>query len=417
LKATKTYPCTCADCGKKYEGRSPNSNWCDVCKLGNCLVCGGEFTKERRTQRHCSKECANSSTERATKISKSTSATKQKQVADGTFKVADRVIKEFTCVLCGKIFKTTAYNAKYCLDCKRRSCVVCCKEFYVDSPLSNTSTCSVECRGKQHSSKFDKTNICSQCSKSFVYRNKKDKLCDTCKAFRLHLHDVKCAVCGKEEQVSNTRLATYVTCSKECANKQLSVTQTELPVDVTCVVCGKVFPVHPPKLAKEKKTCSSECLAKFRSEMNKGENNPLYGRGHSLATKKKLSAQASIRHANGLDSFSKGAYISKISHKEEKYDSSWELERFKQLDEDGVYWTKRHGIRIGYWWESSSHYYVPDILIYTTPRRIEEIKPKHLADTHEKTKVKIKAGRRWAGRNGYNYVVITENELFVREED
>ncbi len=59
-----------------------------------------------------------------------------------------------------------------------------------------------------------------------------------------------------------------------------------------------------------------------------------------------------------------------------------------------------------------AHHYVPNILIYSTSRVIGEIKPTCFIEKDAKMQAKIKAGRRWAEKNGYDFVVVTEFELF-----
>jgi hypothetical protein len=74
----------------------------------------------------------------------------------------------------------------------------------------------------------------------------------------------------------------------------------------------------------------------------------------------------------------RSTYLSKKTGKLEFHDSSYELERFKTLDESSLVktWTKRHGIRIGYRSGRKRRKYIPDILVEYHDGRIilEEVK-------------------------------------------
>lgn len=73
-----------------------------------------------------------------------------------------------------------------------------------------------------------------------------------------------------------------------------------------------------------------------------------------------------------------GTYRSTKTGRLEKYDSSWELRRFKVLDESPLVktWTKSHGIRIRYKEGKRRRRYLPDILVERADgsRQLEEIK-------------------------------------------
>ena len=86
----------------------------------------------------------------------------------------------------------------------------------------------------------------------------------------------------------------------------------------------------------------------------------------------------------------------------EYYDSSWELDYMKELEDDVevVKWTKNHGISIPYFdSEGKFHTYRPDFLVQLIDGSVElhEMKGGHLLD-NPITKKKIEAAREWCKR-------------------
>lgn len=83
----------------------------------------------------------------------------------------------------------------------------------------------------------------------------------------------------------------------------------------------------------------------------------------------------------------------------EYYDSSWELEYMRELEDDSevVKWTKNHGIRIPYFDDEGKYRtYKPDFLVERKDGTIEllEMKGGHLIQ-NPITKRKIDAAREW----------------------
>lgn len=91
---------------------------------------------------------------------------------------------------------------------------------------------------------------------------------------------------------------------------------------------------------------------------------------------KRLADGAPSRGGTGI----RGKYKSEKTGETSYYDSSYELARFKTLDETDwcVHWTKKHGIRIPYYDLNlrKMRMYVPDILVTWKDgsMRLEEIK-------------------------------------------
>lgn len=125
-----------------------------------------------------------------------------------------------------------------------------------------------------------------------------------------------------------------------------------------------------------------------------------------------LSSQKGRKHFKGTDL----PFFSTKSNKWFFADSLWESVRMNQLDSDNdvLYWEKCSD-RIQYFDENGkSHYYMPDIKIFTKNGEIivEEIKPKVLTnDTINK--IKFTYAKHFYDSINAKFVVITENEIGI----
>ena len=96
----------------------------------------------------------------------------------------------------------------------------------------------------------------------------------------------------------------------------------------------------------------------------------------------------------------------------EYYDSSWEKEYMKELEEDDsiAKWTKNHGLRIKYF-DSNNKFktYVPDFLVENTNGVIElvEMKGTHLLKNPD-TKKKIEFAKKWCEARKIKYRIISK---------
>lgn len=380
-----TYSCFCIKCGKQFIGNSPNANQCDECRNAICLTCGKVFIKTKPYSKYCSRECVALNKDLRVQIGIKGSQTKVEKIAAGTFSIQKHEAKSHRCVNCGKIFVSNAPCPKYCDDCKTFTCVVCGEKFTAQFG-TNPKTCSVKCRGLSQRNKL----VCEYCGEIFSGASKRrfcSKICsDNFYAVEGNAK-VTCPICGKQEVIQPWRMRHYAACSRECLNKWKSIHQRKPSAICTCIVCDKKFEVHPVCEAKKRKVCSRECLSIYRSHL------------------------ISAKYAEGK--IGRWKYKSSSTGKIEMYDSKWELERFKQLDALNADWTKRHGIRISYRLDEMVRHYVPDILIKSdNPPKLEEIKAKHLLKYDRETKAKIKAARKWCAKRGYDFVVLTEDDLF-----
>lgn len=96
----------------------------------------------------------------------------------------------------------------------------------------------------------------------------------------------------------------------------------------------------------------------------------------------------------------------------EYYDSSWELEYMKELENDKTTakWTKNHGIRIPYFTEDNKFKtYNPDFLVEKTDGTIEivEMKGRHLLKSPN-TKRKAEYAKKWCEARGIQYRLISK---------
>ena len=96
----------------------------------------------------------------------------------------------------------------------------------------------------------------------------------------------------------------------------------------------------------------------------------------------------------------------------EYYDSSWELEYMKELENDDsiAKWTKNHGIRISYFSEDSKfRTYNPDFLVENTDGSIElvEMKGQHLLK-NPNTAQKMEFAKKWCDARGIKYRIISK---------
>jgi len=96
----------------------------------------------------------------------------------------------------------------------------------------------------------------------------------------------------------------------------------------------------------------------------------------------------------------------------EYYDSSWEEEYMKELEEDKSVskWTKNHGLRIKYFTpDNKFKTYIPDFLVEKIDGTIElvEMKGTHLLK-NPNTQKKIEFAKKWCAARGITYRIISK---------
>ncbi len=104
--------------------------------------------------------------------------------------------------------------------------------------------------------------------------------------------------------------------------------------------------------------------------------------------------------------------ITKSPYNLEYYDSSWELEFMKELEEDDTVtkWTKNHGIRIPYFTEDNKFKtYNPDFLVEYEDGRIElvEMKGEHLVN-NPNTRRKMEFAKKWCSPRNIKFRIYSK---------
>jgi len=104
--------------------------------------------------------------------------------------------------------------------------------------------------------------------------------------------------------------------------------------------------------------------------------------------------------------------IKKSPYSLEYYDSSWELEFMKELENDDLVdkWTKNHGIRIPYFTEENKfRTYNPDFLVEYTNGEIElvEMKGGHLLN-NPTTRQKMDYAKKWCNARKIKYRIYSK---------
>ena len=102
----------------------------------------------------------------------------------------------------------------------------------------------------------------------------------------------------------------------------------------------------------------------------------------------------------------------KSAYSIEYYDSSWELEYMKELENDVSVskWTKNHGIRINYF-DSQNKFrtYNPDFLVENSDGTVQlvEMKGEHLLKNPD-TQKKMEYGKKWCEARGMKYRIVSK---------
>ena len=137
-------------------------------------------------------------------------------------------------------------------------------------------------------------------------------------------------------------------------------------------------------------------------------------RNGALRSKSESQSVRAARDGVGLDQFGKkGAFHSAKMNLWVPTDSLYEYARMEQLDADEsvVSW-RRSNARIKYEFEGIQRTYVPDleVILVSGRVRIEEIKPNKFA-LSPLNLAKFSAGRKFASDNGYEFKVVTEDDI------
>lgn len=165
------------------------------------------------------------------------------------------------------------------------------------------------------------------------------------------------------------------------------------------------------KNAFENNPSSIESMKSTLRLKYRGSGNPFYGKTHSIETKNKMSkikseGISSGKYHSGTRGWH-GEYKSIKTTNIEKYDSFYEYLRMLILDNDDnvLFWTKKHGIRLTYQHENIEHKYIPDFFIETTSSTtiIEEVKG---YEEQTKLEAKINCLKLYCENHAYIYNFI-----------
>ena len=237
---------------------------------------------------------------------------------------------------------------------------------------------------------------CNQCGVEFDVINGRGKFCGLPCYHKALIQIDRNRVCI----LCNTPFISAYTkkyCSRKCQGKHLSLLQRTGRYN-KCLICNKAFYVK--KCHFNYKFCGKVC----RDNNQRGKPNP------------KASDILSKMVANGTfnpkrNFYKQGWYTSKVTGIIEWFGSGYEQKRMLQLDNMGVTWTKKHGIRIPYIdRDGNKRNYVPDFLV--DGKIIEEVKPSNLVHSSiDNNDLKYKAAIMFCEANSYQYRTITEKEL------
>ena len=235
------------------------------------------------------------------------------------------------------------------------------------------------------------TKRCAICGNTNS-RKGKTQFCSTKCYLESNRSVKKCEVCKKE--YSYISFYEKRTCSRKCGAKINASSQKDPKTWVTtkCNICNKDFDVRIKRLKRTKNvSCSAKCSAEFKS----------INFNHDWI----------LNQNSGFFSSLKSGGEKKI-----RFDSSWELRRFKELEFDPkvILWDRCQDKILWYDSDNKKHCYNPDIYIeYEDGKRVvEEIK----GFMNEEAKLKIEAGEEFYDRTEILFRVIdNKNILFDKK--
>ena len=281
---------------------------------------------------------------------------------------------------------------------------------------------------KEYKIKPSKAERSHYCSKDCHNKGQKGK-------HRTPMHT--CPQCDIEFRATNK---IQICCSRECNAK---LRDFEIYKEKECQYCSILF--YSDK--KNQKCCSRTCTMKLRMadpiekekvfssrrgesswnkdmkmddewcEANKRRVIAHYNSPEGEATKQKLSILATEQNikngAYGGRNYLRGTYSS-IKGGKIKYDSSYELQAYKLLDQlSTVKSYSRCNFCIEYEIDKKTRRYIPDILVTynDSTQQVIEIKPERLVED-EVNQAKFASAETYCAANDLDFVVWTENKLF-----
>ncbi|MCL2038930.1 MAG: hypothetical protein FWG85_00705 [Bacteroidetes bacterium] len=249
----------CECCGKEFETTIRNKKYCNpkCCKHNKkpnairiCKICGKEFETNRK-KKYCSKECA------YTQIKiLSADYMKRKATLKPIILVCKICGKEFETIRKKKYCSEQCYGKNKPIIVKK--CNVCGKEF---ETIRKKKYCSKKCSTIVYK-KIYPNRFCKHCGKEFKVSIVNKKYCSH-ECCYIHIHNIGkntikiCDNCGKEfETHKNRKRFCCIKCGQEY---HTSLKLIPNKIHIICEYCGKVF---ISEQGTRRKYCSKECSIK-----------------------------------------------------------------------------------------------------------------------------------------------------------
>ena len=242
-----------------------------------------------------------------------------------------------------------------------RACSACGKLFKGGGD-SVRKTCSEKCRYELTSGMFKFApidRVCPNCGKDFVTghgENERKYCCVECSYTHRGsmMGKVKhvCNVCG--ESFNRVDVKYRWQCSKSCRKVAVKRRRKKL-YKRCCPVCERKFIRRGEH--RKRKYCSQKC---FRIGNKRKMNEPEV---RNAISKKISDGVAAGEIKNGACRMYKQGYYKARDGNKYWYQSGWELERMKALDEMELVWQKNTRIVVRYYHDGKLKSYVPDFYV------------------------------------------------------
>ena len=350
-----------------------------------CRYCQKEFSAVPRNKVFCHKTCKDA--EYRLLYEQKYNAHKQAVDLDGMLK---------TCEVCLKQFRTDRDEARFCdrkcagigkykpqaVEREIRQCELCGDDFKVRM-TQKSRFCGLKCVGKAKTIRSTKTKQCPNCKQSF--ETKRDN-----------------AFCSRHCAKSGEFHPYY---GKIGPTAGMASWTKGLTKETDERVCGMANTMS--KLTKEAFATGQ------RSHV--GENNPMHGQNHSIATRERISKTRTERILDGdyASWFKKGTFESKKCKKSMHYRSSWELIALQALERTpSVSSFDVEPFSIPYLFEGCVKNYIPDILIHKGNQQslLVEIKPEEFVQDPINI-AKFTAAVEYCRIHNYRFEVWSKDEI------
>ncbi|MCK5601985.1 TnsA endonuclease N-terminal domain-containing protein [Candidatus Pacearchaeota archaeon] len=251
-----------------------------------------------------------------------------------------------------------------------KKCEHCTKEYRIKpSKAERSHYCSKDCHNKgQKGMHRSSMHTCPQCAIEFKPTNKKQ-----------------------------------ICCSKECHSKRKDFPCNKAQV---CAYCNEEFYASNQK----RKYCTPRCYMLDRMS-NPEELAKLGDRSSKLMTRLRIENGGKNPYSNHYNT---GYHYSPKNQEDIWYDSSYELQAYKLLDQLSIVKSySRCNFCIEYEIDKKTRRYIPDILVTynDNTHQVIEIKPERLVED-EVNQAKFASAKTYCAANDLDFVVWTENKLF-----